>query len=160
MGWTPPLRVYRIEPDTGPYAGFQVKISSVPMGQFFSLASLSDQLDGEDLKGKSINEALGLFGEVRQMFESLAESMIEWNVELPPVGKPNDPVKPVSCDISGLNRLDLDFVMWIFEQWLNAMGALPDGPLGAKQSPMDNLPPEVSGGQLVDLSRSLSPVPN
>jgi hypothetical protein len=161
MGWTPPRRVYRIEPTSGPYKGLEARINGVPLGQFMALANLAESFDPEEAKGRSTREMMGEFAEIAKMFENLADALVEWNVELPPIGADpdSDYAEPVAPNLAGLYRLDFDLVMWMFGEWVTAMGGV-SGPLGTTPSPGANSSGAASEQSLASLSRPLSPVPS
>lgn len=153
MGWQPPRKVFRIEPTDGPYAGLAVRINGVPLGQFVALASLSEQFDAT---GKS---PASEFSEIIAVFEAMAGAIVEWNLELPlSASDPDGPVEPVPTTIEGLNRLDFELVMWIFGQWIGAMGDIA-APLEPRPGPTESSSGAGLSAGLADLSRPLSPVP-
>lgn len=149
-GYRPKTKIYRIEPG-GEYEGLVVRVRSVPVGQFMALADLADGIDAESIAGTSLDEAAAKFGQIGQLFEALADALIEWNVE-------DDDGQPVPATLEGLYRQDFDLVMFLVGEWIGAMGGI-SGPL--EQKPTGSAPsnvPESLG--LAGLSTPLSDVPS
>jgi hypothetical protein len=105
MGYTPPRKIYRIEPDDGhQYHGLVVRIRSVPLGQFLALSELADA-------------ATAMAG-MKDLFGELGAALVDWNVT-------DDEGLPVPATAAGLHSQDFDFGMFIFGEWLDAMGGVP-----------------------------------
>jgi len=150
MGYKPKRKIYRIEP-SGDYEGLVVRVRSVPVGQFMALADLADGVDSEALSGMASGEAISKFSQIGKMFEAFADALIEWNVE-------DDDGAPVPATLNGLYSQDFDMVMFLFGEWIGAMGGI-SGPL--EQKPTGSEPtsaPESLG--LASVSTPLSDEPS
>jgi hypothetical protein len=129
--WVPPRKVYRIRAKSGLYEGLDVSMYGVPLGRFVELATLSDGGEGGD------DNALEEFKRITEIFEGLAAALVEWNIHLPDADGNMAPVPPT---LEGVYQLDFELAMWIFEEWLGAMGGT--GPLDAPKPNAEANSPE------------------
>lgn len=121
MGWKPPTKIYRIEPG-GDYEGLQVRIKSVPIGQYMALTDLAEDIDAET--GTAATS--GKLGNVFKLFEAMADALVSWNID-------DEYDNPLPATLDGLQSLDFDLALYLIGEWIGAMGGVSD-PLGKRQS--------------------------
>lgn len=125
MGYRRERRLFNLKFEDPEYAGLEVLIRTLPVGEFLGLAKLQNALD----------ESNPDFSAVEKLFKVFLEKLIRWNVEDPDSGE------PVPATMAGLNTLELDFVLAIIGAWINSMAGV--SPSLGKDSPSGVTFPEV-----------------
>lgn len=132
MGYTPNRKVFKLRFE-GEYEGLEVKVRSIPLGQFLKFAGLLE-IDTRNPSSEDMKELEALFG-------SFAKVLIEWNLE-------DEDGAPVPCNSEGLLSQDLDMVLTIILEWSNALSSvarpLHKASNGGKQFPEALIPMETS----------------
>lgn len=141
MGYVRQRPIYKLVFADEDMDGLEVRARSVPLGVFLRIEEITG-------KGSAPTDA-----EVKELFESFAESLISWNLEEPV--DPDDPdgdKRPVPATVEGLYSHDLEFIVKIILSWQTAVAEVP-APLGRRSpngglSPVPSLPMEpLSGSQ-------------
>lgn len=102
-------KIYRLKWEDGEYAGLEVNIRSLTMGQLIEAKS-----------GKSATGKDGLEGTV----ELLADRIVDWNLEDDVTGE------PVPATLDAMLAEDDDLILDIINRWMEAVSGVP-APLDA-----------------------------
>jgi hypothetical protein len=148
MGFQKPKKVYKLVwPEDHELHGLEVRVHSLPLGQFMELMSLSN-----------LSKSSG-FGEedrqqVHQLFTGFAGALVSWNLEDEDPRGEDFPSIPVSPDLDGLYSQDFGFVMQIIMAWMDAVANVSVDLGKASQtggtSPEASIPMEpLSSGQSI-----------
>lgn len=125
MGYRRERRLFNLKFEDPEYAGLEVLIRTLPVGEFLGLARLQASLDTENPD----------ISAVEKLFKVFLDKLIRWNVEDPDSGE------PVPTTMAGLQTLELDFVLVIIGAWVNGMAGV--SPSLGKDSPSGGTFPEV-----------------
>lgn len=109
MGFKRNPKIYRLKWEDGDYAGLEVSIRSLNMGQLLEAKS-----------GKSANGKDGLEGTV----ELLADRILDWNLEDEETGE------AVPATLDAMKSEDDDLILDIINRWMEAVSGVP-APLDA-----------------------------
>lgn len=105
MGFKRSKKVYKLV-FTGEYEGLEVRATSMPLGEYMAIAKMMDMdtsnPDSQDL------------GQLDALFEKFANALVWWNLE-------DDNGQPIPATVAGLYTQDLEFVLTIIMQWVNAV---------------------------------------
>lgn len=136
MGFVVQEKTYRLQWDaTTDYDGMEVVAKPVPLGGFLQATELS-RLASKNIVSLTREDAASL----RAFFETIAGSLVSWNLERPT----EDGTEPVPATVDGLLSLPLDLVMVIVGEWTSAVGGVaPPLPSGSGGGGTPKLP-EVS----------------
>lgn len=103
MGYKRNPKIYHLTWADGEYAGLEVNIRSLNMGQLLEAKS------GKGADGKD-----GLEGTV----ELLADRIVDWNLE-------DEDGNPVPATLEAMKGEDDDFVLGIINRWMEAVSGVP-----------------------------------
>lgn len=132
MGYKRTPRVYKLVFEDEEYRGLEVKVRSMPLGQFMEVAELADGAENDQEKAK-------------KLFQAFAAALVEWNLEEDgPDGNP----WPVPADLDGLLRQDLEFVFYLIKEWMTAISGV-NGPLAGSST---------SGSNALEASLQMDPL--
>lgn len=133
MGYVPEETVYVLKFEDPKLHGLVVKMTAPTIGGFTALTLLAG-LDVDNLKPEDV-------GKVDAIFTTLAEHLVEWNVE-----KPKG--TPVPATLEGLRMQHSPLVFAIFQAWMELVAGIPapkgpssngGGPFPAVSLPMEPL---------------------
>jgi len=114
--------VYTLAWEDGDYAGLEVKVSSIPVGELAEVLELSQSADAAS---------------ALELIARLAGKLKGWNIQ-------DDDGNPVPATLEGLKSLDLGEMGEIVAKWVAAMTKVSDE-LGKGSTPGETPPPaEVS----------------
>lgn len=125
MGYRRERRLFNLKFEDPEYAGLEVLIRTLPVGEFLGLAKLQAALSADDTDVAA----------VEKLFRVFLDKLIRWNVEDPDTGE------PVPTTMAGLQTLELDFVLVIIGAWISGMAGV--SPSLGKDSPSGGTFPEV-----------------
>lgn len=114
MGYKRKITSYHLVFD-GDMAGFECKVKGVSMDRYLELIRMQEDTE----KGA-------------ELIEALADNLTWWNLE-------EDDGTPVPVSRDAVLAEDSDFVVRIFDQWMKAIGSVPD-PLPASSNGGGPLP--------------------
>jgi hypothetical protein len=121
-------KIYRLKWEDGDYAGLEVNIRSLNMGQLLEAKS-----------GKSASGKDGLEGTV----ELLADRILDWNLE-------NEDGTPVPATLEAMKGEDDDLILDIINRWMEAVSGV--------QAPLDATSPSGEISQVASIpTEALSP---
>lgn len=103
MGFKRNPKIYRLKWEDGDYAGLEVNIRSLTMGQLIEAKS-----------GKSASGKDGLEGTV----ELLADRILDWNLE-------DEDGTPVPATLEAMKGEDDDLILDIINRWMEAVSGVP-----------------------------------
>jgi hypothetical protein len=101
MGYKRPVKTFVIEFDDEEYAGLEVEVKSLPLGEFLRVSKM---MQNDDKSDEHVEELLKVF----------AGALVRWNLT-----EEDDTAVP--CDYSGVLTLDIDFAMAVIGGWVNGM---------------------------------------
>ena len=108
-------KIYRLIFDSGEYAGVEVRVRSVPVGQYLKIARLSAETTADG--GTEADMA-------DELFRAFASALLEWNLT---EDSPDGQEYEIPADVDGLYRLDLQFVLLLVQEWIKTMAGIdPD----------------------------------
>lgn len=107
--------VLEFDNEDGDFAGLEVEIASLPMGEFFEL---SKAVHKKDMSEKEVATLLKAFDRV----------LVAWNVE-------EEDGAPVPATFDGLMSMDLEFNLKVIGAWLKAVAPPEAGSDLGKGSP-------------------------
>jgi hypothetical protein len=129
MGFKRNPKIYHLTWEDGDYAGLEVNIRSLNMGQLLEAKS-----------GKSANGKDGLEGTV----ELLADRIVGWNLEDEETGA------PVPATLDAMKGEDDDLILDIINRWMEAVSGVP--------APLDATSPSGEISQVASIpTEALSP---
>jgi len=118
MGHKRPKKVYRVEVDDGPDAGFWMRVRSVPTGQLMKIIEMSQSATTDTASAG-------------RLFEAFAAALVEWNLE---DDGPDGEDRPVPATLDGLYSQDFDFALDLVMRWQEAIAGVPPPLPGASSS--------------------------
>ncbi|MFF7734264.1 hypothetical protein [Streptomyces sp. NPDC007984] len=101
--------------EDGDFAGLEVEVKSLPMGEFFELSRL--------VRKKNMTDE-----EVEKLLRAFARVLVRWNLE-------NEDDTPVPATYEGLMGEDLAFNIKLIGTWLKAIAPPDEGSDLGKDSP-------------------------
>lgn len=112
MGYRRPRKTYRLVFDDPEYAGLEVRMAGLSVGEFTRLtAALGPVSDDPAALAASASAGTG------EVIAAFTRSIIEWNLE-------EDDGRPVPVTAEGVNGQDTGFVMTIIMAWMDAIAGV------------------------------------
>lgn len=136
MGFKPKSKIYRLKFEDPEMNGLVVEVKPSSVGVLLDtadLASLATTFQGISVTSLSA-EDLEKVGKLRELFDSFADSLVSWNVEL-------EDDTPVPATREGVYSQDIDFILEVIAAWAEAVGGV-SGPL--EKESRDTLPSPVA----------------
>jgi hypothetical protein len=96
---------YKLVFEDDEFEGLEVVAKSLSVGDFLKMTELAG-------KGSDVDS-----GNIRTMFETLAASLVYWNLE-------DEKGKKVPSTLAGIMSQDFDFIMSIIGAWMEGMAAV------------------------------------
>lgn len=132
-GFTPERTLYRLNFQDAQYHGLVVEMTGLRIGVFMEIAELGE-LDATRLRRADMAKVL-------RVFEIFADGLHSWNVL-------DEHGEPVPTTIEGVRTQEFPFIQMLLEQWMEAIGGVPD-PLGQPSA----------AGKLWELPVEVNPAP-
>lgn len=107
MGYRRSPKVYRLQFADEEFAGLEVMVRSMPVGEFLALARLQSTLDQDNPDP----------GEIEQLFKTFQSKLIGWNLE-------DERGEKMPATVQSLYAQDLEFVLAMIGAWVEAMGGV------------------------------------
>lgn len=130
MGFVPEETHYKLSFEDPALEGLVVVVSEVTTGDLLDLVKVATEI-------KDAQDAMSKAGKVSTMFEMLAGSLVEWNVEY-------RDGRPRPADLEGVKSLGLGLVLKIVMAWISAMAEvdtpLPSGSNSGESAQVLSLP--------------------
>jgi hypothetical protein len=133
-GFEPEATQYRLRFEDPKFAGLDVLIESLDVGDFLAMQQLLATAAG-DKANMTDAEAAQAAGSTTKLLEGFAANLIEWNVTKKGV--------PVPVTLDGIRTQKFDFVLKIITAWMEAIAdvAPPLSPSSSGSKPSE---PELS----------------
>lgn len=123
MGYTRKPKTYILAFDDPEYDGLEVEVKGANLGKFLETMKLAGKV--EEIQAQAAD---GVVSEAAikstvELIEDFAKSLIAWNLE-------DEKGKPVPANLTGLKSQDIEFVMYLINSWMEAIGGT-EAPLGS-----------------------------
>jgi hypothetical protein len=145
VGYVRKATIYRLIFEDEDLDGLEVRVRGMTTGQLLDLTRAASSLVGkvggqvrvEDLAPSDMDS-------MDLLFSSLADALVEWNLEEEVDGA----VLPVPATLAGIRSQESAFVFRLVSEWMEAAGGTP-GPLGGRST---------SGGTFPEVSLPMEPL--
>ena len=123
MGYTRKRKTFvlEFENEDGEFAGLEVEVTSLPMGEFLEFSTLAGKKDMGD-------------ADVHRLLKAFTRVLVRWNVE-------EEDGTPVPANLDGLLSMDLEFNLKLIGAWMKVVSPPAEGSeLGKGSSSGESFP--------------------
>lgn len=108
-GYKRKAKVYKLIFEDEEFAGLEVRVKSLPVGDFLDLTDLADVAAGTagaEQKDK-----------IERLFAIFADALLDWNLL-------DEDDNPVPANLDGVKSQDLDFDLTVIKAWMEAVAGV------------------------------------